>query len=356
MREKRKKFQKAPSIMKRVKIVLAGFGNVGKGFLQVLQEKKQLCRSRYNLDIELHSIFRRGGALLSSRALNIKEILEKYSSSSSFKENPCWKPGFELKDALGSIEPGVLVACTASSVRDGEPGLSSIRCALDKGWHVVTADKGPLVVDFRRLKKKAARNHLVLKFSGATAAALPAMDVALYSLAGVEISEVEGILNGTTNYILTRMKEGINYRQSLEEAVSMGIAEPDPSFDVEGWDTASKILIIANAALNTDFTLKDVKVEGISRIPPRLLSRAREKGKALKLLGRIYKKEGKFKLETALTIVNDSHPLFGVDGTNKGITFFTDTMAAVTVTGGKSDPRGAGASLLKDIINIYRES
>jgi homoserine dehydrogenase len=342
--------------MRIINIVLAGFGNVGKGFLQVLQEKKQFCRSRYNLDIEVHSIFRRGGALLSPRPLNIKEILAKYSSSSSFKENPCWKPGLELKDALGSLEPGVLVACTPSGIRDGEPGLSHIHCALDKGWHVVTADKGPLVVDFRRLKKKAERNHLALKFSGATAAALPTMDVALHSLAGAGISQVEGILNGTTNYILTRMKEGINYRQSLEEARSKGIAEPDPSFDVEGWDTASKILIISNAALNTDFSLNDVKVEGITRILPRLLSRAREKGKALKLLGKIYKKEGKFKLKVALTIVNGSHPLFGVDGTNKGITFFTDTMGAVTVTGGKSDPRGAGASLLKDIINIYRES
>ena len=341
--------------MIRVKIVLAGFGNVGKGFLQVLQEKKQFCRSRYNLDIEVHSIFRRGSALLSPRPLNIKEILEKYSSSFSFEENHLWKPGLELKDALDSIEPGVLVACTPSSIRDGEPGLSYIHCALDKGWHVVTADKGPLVVDFRCLKKKAERNHLALKFSGATAAALPTMDVALYSLAGAGISQVEGILNGTTNYILTRMKEGVGYKQSLEEARSMGIAEPDPSFDIEGWDTASKILIIANAALNTDFTLNDVKVEGITRIPPRLLSRAREKGKALKLLGRIYKKEVKFTLEVALTIVDSSHPLFGVDGTNKGISFFTDTMGAVTVTGGKSDPRGAGASLLKDIINIYRE-
>jgi homoserine dehydrogenase len=339
--------------MKRVKIVLAGFGNVGKGFLQVLQEKKQFCRSRYNFEAEVHSIFRRGSALLSSRPLNIKEILKKYSSSSSFKENSFWKPRLELKDTLDSIEPGVLVVCTPSSVRDGEPGLGYIHSALDKGWNVVTADKGPLVVDYRRLKKKAERNHLALKFSGATAAALPALDIALHSLAGAEISQIEGILNGTTNYILTRMKEGIDYGKSLEEARSMGIAEPDPSLDVGGWDTASKILIIANAALNADFTLNDVRVEGITSVPARLLSRAKEKGKALKLLGRIYKKEGKFKLEVALTIVDSFHPLYGVDGTNKGITFFTDTMGAVTVTGGKSDPKGAGASMLKDIINIY---
>lgn len=341
--------------MKRVKIILAGFGNVGKGFLQVLQEKKQFCRSRYNLDLKIHSIFRQGGALLSPRPLNIKDILERYSSPSSFKENPCWKPGLVLKDVLESIQPGVLILCTSSSIRNGEPGLGYIHSALDNGWHAVTADKGPLVVDYRRLKKKAERNHLALKFSGATAAALPTMDIALHSLAAAEISQVEGIMNGTTNYILTRMREGIDYRKALEEAKSKGIAEPDPSFDVQGWDTASKILIIANAALNTDFSLNEVKVEGITRIPPRLMSQAMEKDRALKLLGRIYKKEGKFKLEVSLRIIDSSHPLFGVDGTNKGITFFTDTMGSITIIGGKSDPRGAGASILKDIINIYRE-
>ena len=341
--------------MRQINIVLTGFGNVGKGFLQVLQEKKLLCRARHNLDFEVHSILRRRGGLYSSRPLRIKKILEGCLTSSSFEENPLWKPGLVLEDVFESLEPGVLVVCTASSIKDGEPGLGYIRCALDKRWHVVTADKGPLVFDYRRLKEKADKNRLALKFSGATAAALPAMDVALYSLAGAEISQVEGILNGTTNYILTRMREGADYKKALEEARSKSIAEPDPSFDVEGWDTASKILIIANAALNKDFTLNDVKVEGITRIPPRLLGRAREKGKALKLLGRIKRKEGEFKLEVALRIIDSSHPLFGVDGANKGITFFTDTMGSITLSGGKSDPKGAGACLLKDIINIYRE-
>ncbi len=341
--------------MRRINIVLIGFGNVGKGFLQVLHQKKQLCRERYGLEIEVYSIFKRGGGLFSPRSLNIKEILERYSSSSSLEENLDWKPGLKLKEAFESLEPGVLVVCTPSSIKDGEPGLGYVHCALDKGWHVVTADKGPLVVDYRRLKEKATRNRLSLKFSGATAAALPTMDIALHSLAGAGISRVEGILNGTTNYILTKMREGIDYRQSLEEAKSKGIAEPDPSFDLEGWDTASKILIIANAALDTAFSLKDVKVQGISRIPASLLSEGREEGKALKLLGRIQRKEGEFVLDVALEIIDSSHPLFGVDGTDKGITFFTDTMGSVTVSGGRSDPRGAGASLLKDIINIYRE-
>jgi homoserine dehydrogenase len=271
------------------------------------------------------------------------------------RKNPLWKPGLELVSVLESIKPGVLVECTPSDIKSGGPGLSYIRQALDMGWNVVTASKGPLVIDFRGLHEKAEKKHVALKFSGATAAALPALDVALYSLAGAEISRIEGILNGTTNYILTRMKEGVDYKDALKEAQSKGIAETDPSLDVSGLDTASKILIISNALMKTDFTLNDMTVEGIDAIPPHLLTQARKKDRALKLLGILLKRAEELRLEVRLTVIDSSHPLFGVDGTNKGIVFTTDTMDCVTVTGGKSDPRGAGAALLKDIINIYRK-
>ncbi len=339
--------------MKRVNIIVVGFGRVGKAFLQIIYEKTEFCQERYGLDLKLHSICEIDGALFSPDSLDVGHILEKFSSLSFLRENPCWKIGLHLQDLLKSIEPGVLVECTPSNIKSGEPGLSHLRQALDCGWHIVSANKGPLIVDFRGLREKAKEQGVALKISGATAAALPTLDVALYSLAGAEIHRIEGILNGTTNYILTRMREGMDYNQALEEAQSKGIAEPDPSLDVEGWDTASKILLISNAVQDADFTLDDMQVEGITAIPSQILNQGREEGKALKLLGE-FSREEDFKLEVSPKLIDRSHPLFAVDGSNKGITFTTDTMHSVTVTGGKSDPRGAGAALLKDIINIYR--
>ena len=341
--------------MKTVNIILMGFGNVGQAFLRVAHQKKEICRTRYGLDINFYSIFEVGGAIHSSRSLNNSEILEKCSSLTMLRKNPLWKPDLKLTSVLESIKPGVLVECTPSNIKSGEPGLSHIRQALDRGWNVVTASKGPLVIDWRGLHEKAEKKHATLKFSGATAAALPALDTALYSLAGAEIYRIEGILNGTTNYILTKMKEGIDYKEALKEAQSKGIAESDPSLDVSGLDTASKILIISNALLKTDFTLDDMIIEGIDAVPPYLLTQGRKKDRALKLLGILFKRAEELRLEVRLTVIDISHPLFGVDGTNKGIVFTTDTMDSVTVTGGKSDPKGAGASLLKDIINIYRK-
>jgi len=305
--------------MKAVNIILMGFGNVGQAFLRVAHEKKELCEKKYGLDIRFYSIFELGGAIHSSRPLNISEIIEKYSSLTMFRKNPYWRPDLKLTSVLESIKPGVLIECTPSNIKSGEPGLSHIRHALDRGWNVVTASKGPLVIDFRGLHEKAEKKHVSLKFSGATAAALPALDVALYSLAGAEISRIEGILNGTTNYILTRMKEGVDYKEALKEAQSKGIAETDPSLDVSGLDTASKILIISNALMKTDFTLDDMTVEGIDAIPPHLLTQGRKKDRALKLLGILFKRAEELRLEVRLTVIDSSHPLFGVDGTNKGI-------------------------------------
>ena len=341
--------------MKQVNIVLMGFGHVGQAFPQLVQEKKEACRKGFGLDICLYAIFRRGGALHSPRPLDIREILECYLSSDLFKNHPHWIKELKPADVFESFSPGVLVECTPSNLRSGEPGLSHIRLALDTGWHVVTANKGPLVCDFYSLKEMARRNGLALKFSGATAAALPALDTALYSLAGAEIRRIEGILNGTTNYILTRMKEGVDYQEALQEAQAKGIAESDPSLDVSGLDTAAKILIITNAVLQTDFSLENIKIEGIEKIPGYLFEQGKKKDKALKLLGRCIKEGKKYRLEVTLTLLDSSHPLFGVDGTTKAITFQTDTMNSITVTGGKSDPRSTGASLLRDIINIYRE-
>ncbi|MFB0565349.1 MAG: homoserine dehydrogenase [Candidatus Aminicenantaceae bacterium] len=330
--------------MKAVNVVLVGFGRVGKAFLQVISEKKELLRKRYNLDIMIKAIFRRGRACILQDNIDVNQLLEK---------DYYWKPGIALAQVLDTEEPGVLVECTPSNIKTGEPGLTHINLALDKGWHVATANKGPLVVDLQSLREKAKKNRLALKFSGATAAALPALDVALYSLAGTEITRIEGILNGTTNYILTKMEEGMDYRDALKEAQAKGIAESDPSLDVGGWDTAVKILLISNAVLETDFTLEDMNVEGIENISSRFIKEKREEEKSLKLLGRLTKEENDYKIEVALTSIDDSHPLFGIKGAEKGISFTTDTMDKVTVTGGESDPKGAGASILKDIINIY---
>jgi homoserine dehydrogenase len=226
--------------------------------------------------------------------------------------------------------------------------------ALDRGWHIAAASKGALVVDFKNLTTKARGRGLALEFSGATAAALPTLDVATMSLAGADILRIDGILTGTTNYILGRLEEKMHFEDALKEAQAKGIAEPDPSMDIDGWDTACKLLLLANAALGTDLTLAEMKVEGIRTVTAEDLRNARVDGKALKLLGRLTREGDRVAAEVKPTAIEPSHPLFRVSGTSKGVAYLTDTMGTVVVTGGKSDPRGTAAAVLKDILNIFR--
>ncbi len=334
-----------------VSLVLAGFGNVGRAFVALLQEKGRWLRDRSGLDLRLKAVLKSNGGFISDTDLaecGLSEIVSGQGGSAPF-----WRDGLTVESALKKIEPGVLAECTPSNLRTGDPGLRHIQVALESGWHVVTANKGPLVVASRRLLRLAQENHVSLKFSGAAAAALPTLDVGQFSLAGAEIQSIEGILNGTSNFILTRMGEGATFREALKEAQARGIAEPNPKLDVEGWDTAAKLLLIANSVLGLELTLDDIRVKGIAGLSSSLVSGAKKEGKSLKLIGKISRMEGRWRAEVSPVALEPNHPLSHVDGTNKGITFLTDTMGTVTVSGGKSDPRGAAAALLKDIIHIF---
>ncbi|OGD17781.1 MAG: hypothetical protein A2W03_11915 [Candidatus Aminicenantes bacterium RBG_16_63_16] len=336
----------------KVDIVLAGFGNLGRAFAGLLLEKHHILVKRYGLDLRLRAIFRSCGGLKLKSPAAVGGLLKGKTRPAG---KPCpWDPEVRLSASLVRGARGVFVACTTSDGRTGEPGLEHIRLGLSRGWHVVTADKSPLVAGFEELRRSAGKKGLTLGFSAAAGAALPALDVALGSLAGADITAVEGILNGTTNYILTRMREGADFDGALGEAQARGIAEPDPSRDIEGRDTAVKLLLIANAAMGLELRLEEIEIEPMTGVSPEDLLSADKKGEALKYLGRVERNAGKIRAEVKVRAIPPAHPLFAVNGTNKGITFLTDTMGAVTVTGGQSDPRGAAAALLKDIINIYR--
>ncbi len=341
--------------MKTVPLIVTGFGNVGRVFVSLLREKREDLARRYGLEIEIAAVTKADGCFFTGAPLDVRRISRGGAPWTS--GNPAWHEGMDARKVLeGSPPGGCLVECTLSSLETGEPGLTYISSAFRNGWHAVAASKGALVVGLRELKALAAENGVSLKFSGATAAALPTLDVGVFSLAGARIEGIQGILNGTTNYILTRMAEGLDYDEALKEAQSKGIAEPDPANDVEGRDAACKILLITNACLDADHALREVQVTGIAGLSADFVRSAVREGRAVKLLATAApgRKGGRWSLEVRPSVLDATHPLFHVSGTEKGISFLTDSMGTVTVTGGRSNPRGAAAAMLKDIINIYR--
>ena len=340
-----------------VRIVVCGLGRVGKAFVNLLIQKEKDLQKRYGLNLKVVAAVDIGGAAVSPQGLPLAgaDGPPGKGGAGGNLARDSGKKGYTGAEALSAPFADLLVETTPTNIKDGEPGLTHLLTALKNKKHVVTAAKGPLVLRYGDLKALAEKGQVKLMISAATAAALPTLDVGLSCLAGTEVISAEGILNGTTNYILTRMhEEGTPYADALAEAQRMGVAEPDPSLDVEGRDTGNKILLIANEVFQAGLSLKDVSVTGITRVTPEEIQQAKKQGKVIKLIGKVERKDGKVAASVAPLPLPADHPLAGVRGTEKAISYLTDTMDRVTVSGGKSNPVGAAAALLKDVIRIYK--
>ena len=342
----------------KTRVIVCGFGRVGREFARLVHEKSERLRAAYALEASIVGIGELNGSLHHPGGIDPAATADAFERDGGFAGHPNLEADWQGLDLVRSAQADVLIETTPTEVRTGEPALSHIREALGRGIHVVSANKGPFIRAYRELTALAREKNAVLKISAAAAAALPTIDVAETCLAGTEILKIEGVLNGTTNFILSRMRtDGQSYEEALAEAQALGIAETDPTLDVEGFDTANKLALITNVCMNADLTPEDVERTGIAGISLDEVQGASAEGKIMRLVGVSKRDEaGRVTARVAPELLPPEHPLAGVEGAEKGITYTSDTMDRVTVVGGKSDPRGAAAALLKDLINIHRHS
>jgi homoserine dehydrogenase len=342
-------------VARRIRVVVCGFGRVGRSFVRLLDDTRARVERSHGLALDLIGVGELAASLLDASGLPPAETAALYETTRGFAGHPALRPDWRGLELVREAEADVLVETTPTDIRTGEPALGHIRTALGRRMHVASANKGPFIRHYRELRELAAKQGVALKLSAAAAAALPTLDVAETCLAGTEILAIEGVLNGTSNFILTRMRAGHAYAAALGEAQRLGIAEPDPTLDVEGYDTANKLALIANAAMDADLVPEDVERVGITGLPADMVRAAAADGRMVRLVGRATRDgDGRVRARVAPEALPADHPLASVDGAEKGISYVTDTMHRVTVVGGKSDPRGAAAALLKDVLNIYR--
>jgi homoserine dehydrogenase len=318
-----------------------------------------LLRERYDLDLRLVAAADIGGAVLAPRAMDtmpLAELLDHVGRGGTVEGfGDFGLPGAAGEAVIDSLDADLIVEATPTDLSTGEPGLRHMRTALRRGMDVVAANKGPLVLRYAELQELAQAQRARIAMSAATAAALPTLDVGHTCLAGASILGIEGILNGTTNFILTKMQmEHYPYLDALQEAQAHGITETDPTLDVEGYDTANKLILLSNALLGTRYGPSHVDRRGITQISAQMVADARRGGKSLKLIGRVHTGHGNVRLSVAPEELPQDHPLAAVHGAEKAVTYETDTMGRVTIMGGRSSPMGAAAALLKDIINLAR--
>ncbi|MGB8643922.1 MAG: homoserine dehydrogenase [Anaerolineae bacterium] len=343
--------------MMQVKTVIVGVGNVGRRLLELVERKKVLLRERFGLELVVVAVADSSGARMLGQSAELHELIGQKAQGKKIAEiqaGMSGAPAVSAHELLQTIDADLLVELSPTNLQTGEPGLSLIRTALGRKMNVVTANKGPMVLAFQELTALAEQQGSRLLYSATVTGGLPTLNIGRRDLGACEFTGFEGVVNATTNYILTTMLEGGSYEAALKHAQEVGHAEADPSLDVDGWDAANKLVIIANAVLRQPTRLQDVEVEGIRGVTPEQLQDAREHGEVIKLLARaerIYGGEGDYRLSVKPTRLPQQHALARIGAEMMGIVYHTDINGTILSLIEERDPYPTAAAVLRDMVN-----
>jgi len=340
------------------KIALIGFGTVGQGLCEILLSKRESLKKSLGFEWDVVAVSDiQKGAVYASGGLDVKELLSLAEAGKSL-EGYTGK-GEKGWDALKTIrESNATIVCELAytDIKTAQPATDHCKAAFETGKHIVTSNKGPAALHYRELAALAEKNDVRFMIEGTVMSGTPVLNLARNELAGNEITAIRGILNGTTNFILTNMEAGRAYEEVLAEAQKLGYAEADPTADVEGFDALAKVTILANVVMGADVKPTDIPCKGISKITLDDIAAAKKQGKRWKLIGEVKREGSKVKASVAPTMVELTHPLAGVSGAVNALTFSTDLMGDVTITGAGAGKTETGFSILTDIIDIHRNA
>lgn len=341
--------------MKQVRLALIGLGNVGKAFLQLMIEKETLLAERYGLKLVLTAAADSSGGMADANGLDPAALLAHKKGGKGAGLFGGGEPDLPAAELAARAEADLLLEASPVNLETGEPGLSCARVAISRGMGVVLANKAPLVLAFRELTQAAESAGVGFLYSATVCGALPVVNVGRRDLVGCDIRGARGIFNSTSNSILEAMGRGGTYAKALKQAQLDGIAEADPTLDVEGWDTANKLVIIANSILGMPATLRDVNpVTGITSITPEHIIEAAGQGKVIKLIATAEREGDGYRLSVEPKWLPKDDFLANVNGWEMGIVFDTDIMGLQQHKVDERGPVPTAGAMLRDVINLSR--
>lgn len=331
-----------------MKVVIAGFGTVGQGVAEVIGMRQELFQKGFGQKVTIVGAFDSSSLVKDQRGLDPEVLVARKAGMGKVGKRPLDGGANEL---IEEYDFDTLIETTPTNIVDAEPGLTYIKTALNAGKNVVTSNKGPLALKFRDLTSTAARNKVKIRYEASVGGAMPVINLSRELLRGEHIYSLRGILNGTCNFILNRMKdEGLPFEQALREAQEMGIAERDPTYDIDGVDSACKLAILANAIFGMDVTYSDVMRTGIRSITEDAISLASEQNMVVRLIGEINDK----RVEVSPRMVPVGHPL-AIGGTLNIVQLITDLAGDITVAGRGAGRKETASAVLSDLLALMSE-
>lgn len=332
-----------------MRIILCGFGVVGQSLVKLFDSRAEDLYAKYGLKPRVVGVFDSKGSAVDQSGLDFNKLVEVKKKFGTVKNYASTKNSMSGIDMLKNVDADVLIETTASNYKDAEPGMTHITMAMKKGMHVISVNKGPLALAFPSLLELATYNHVMFKFSGTVGGGTPILDYAKNSLKGERITSFAGILNGTTNYILTNMATGLSFNEALKDAKDKGYVEADESLDLDGLDAAAKLVILANWVMNMKVTLPDINCTGIRNVTVEDIKNAAKNNCAIKLIASCNKE-----LVVEPKEVSNNDPLC-VNGTLNAIAFTSEHSGTQTIIGKGAGGMETASSILRDLLDIRQE-
>jgi homoserine dehydrogenase len=326
---------------------LLGFGVVGQSFIKLLLSHSTDLYNDYGIKPKVVACADNGGIITCDQGLDLDRLLNVKKKKKSIIHYGAKGNRSEILDVIENIDAEVVIELTPTNIIDGEPGKTHIISAMKSGKNVITVNKGPLALEFPSLMELAEYNRIAFKFSGTVGGGTPILEFAKRCLNGDRIISFEGILNGTTNYILSKMYEGLNFSEALQNASEKGYAEKDPTLDIDGYDAVAKLVIASNFVMNMKSTMKDVRREGIRDVKSSQVLNERKKGNAIKLIASCDGKNMVVKPKP----VSMKDPIC-VDGILNAITFTCQHSGQQTIIGKGAGGMETASAILRDLIDI----
>ena len=340
-------------------IALIGFGNVARSLARLLVRKQDLLKSKYDVTFSFTGISTgRHGYAVNQSGLDIQKALDLVESGKDISELSV----FPVNDSISVINnsaANVMFENSPVNTQTGQPAVDHIRTALNLGMHAITANKGPVVHGYRELTALAESKGKTFRHESAVLGGAPVFSVMREAFPLADLESFKGIFNATTNVILSRMESGETYEQALAYAQKIGLAETDPTNDVDGWDAAIKVASLVTVLWDTPMTPQQVNPTGIRGITSEMIANAKKEGKRYKLVCSAERTDGKIVASVSPQLVDASSSLYGMMNSSTGITFRTDVIIDYSIVlsekpGMTGGPVETAYGLFADFVNIVR--
>jgi len=332
-----------------IKVAMNGLGSVNTNLLSIIKLKKYELRRDYDIEFKIVCISDSSGVAINENGFDAVEICLRKEDGEKAQNFIGYKPDMSMEEALAAIECDLLFEGSPVDHKTGGAALQITRNALMGGISVVLANKGPVVCAQRELHKLAAENNAQIKYSATVCGGLPVLNIGERDMIAADIHKIRGVFNGTSNFIFAAMIRGQKFADALKVAQEVGAAEADPSLDIDGWDTAFKLLIIANSVLKADISLDNIEIEGISAITPEMLRTEYEAGNTIKLVATA--ENGVYTVKP--TVLAREGFLGSCDGWEMGVEIHSDIYGISYHKLYEKEPIPTAASMMRDAVNIF---